>query len=150
MQFLVDSSEDLANELNGYLGDKIINDETVSQISSTISNKIATVVSCIIAFLILFAVSMILLTVLAFLLDKLCLLPVIKQANKLLGTLFGVLCGAFHVFAASTIITLVLYLIGTSNQDLSLEIIKEKTLIYSFVQSIDLSHLIIEFLRDLI
>lgn len=149
IKILIDSSDSTTDVLDEDLENKLIDDETVAAVSDIISQKISNIISNIIAFLILFAISMILMSILATILDKLCQLPVIKQANKFLGALFGILCGAFHVFAASTIITLVLYLVGIDNSDFSVEAMREKTVVYSFIERIDLSYLIIEFLKSI-
>ena len=147
IKMLIFSSNSATDELNGELAGEIISEESIIAVSGIISERISVIVSNIIAFLILFALSMIALTVLSFLLDKLCTLPVLKQTNKFLGLVFGTLFGSFHVFAACTIITLILHLLGVDLHEMSVEAIKEKTVVYSFVESIDLSHLIIEFFR---
>lgn len=147
LKLLIFSSDSVSNEINGELSGEIVNTESIEKVSIAITERISVLVSNIIAFLMLFAVSMVALTILAFVLDKLCSLPVLKQTNKLLGLAFGMLCGAFHVFATCTIITLILHLVGVDSPELSAQAMKEKTVVYSFIENIDLSHLIVEFFR---
>jgi uncharacterized membrane protein required for colicin V production len=145
-KIFLDSSDVSLDDAGGSLAGQVISDEIVSTISGNIAEKISKIISNVIAFLILFAVSMIALTILAFVLDKLCMLPILKQTNKVLGIIFGVFSGAFNVFAACTVITLILHLIGVSSPELSAEAMKEKTIVYSLIENIDMSYMILTFL----
>ena len=147
IKILITSNDSLSDELNEELSDELVSDQTVAKVSNIISNRISYIISNIIAFAILFAVSMLLLSILAILLDKLCGLPIIKQVNKLLGLILGALLGIFHVFLASTVITLVLYIVGVDHPNFSIEIVRENTVVYPIIEDIDLSYLILEFFR---
>lgn len=122
-----------------------ISEETIKGISANIAGKISSVISNIIAFLILFIVSLLVLTIIAFILDKICKLPILKQTNKILGLCFGLIGGVFNVLFACTIITLVLHMIGVNSPELSAEAMKEKTVIYSIVENIDISYSLLSF-----
>ena len=122
-----------------------VSDETIEGISKNIAQKVSSTISNIAAFLIIFIVSLIALTLIAFILDKICALPVLKQANKILGLCFGLIGGAFNALAACTIITLILHMIGVNSPELSAEAMKEKTVVYSIVENIDVSYSLLSF-----
>ena len=145
VKLFVSYDEDAQDKINGAISDGIISDESISELSHSIASGISGVISSIIAFLAVFAISMIALTILAFVLDKIFTLPVLKQANKLLGLIFGVFYGAFNVFAVCTVITLILHLIGVNSPELSAEAMKDRTVVYSLVENVDMSHLILVF-----
>ena len=124
-----------------------LNDKNIPKIINAVSDKISIIISSIIAFLIIFALSMILLTILALVLDKICTLPVLKQTNKILGVALGVIFGVFHVFMTSTVITLVLHLIDVTYPNVTVTIVKEKAVLYSLVENVDLAQIILNFFR---
>ena len=144
---LISSSDTLNEWLEGGSLETPINDEIIERISNSISGKLSTIISSIIAFLIIFALSMILLTFLAFVLDKICMLPVLKQTNKLLGIALGAVFGICHVFIASTVITLVLHLVGIKYPDLAVNVVSNRAIVYYYIENIDLSKVIINFFK---
>ena len=144
---LVLSSDTLTDELENEIAKIPLDNNNIGKISNAISDKISIVISSIIAFLIIFAISMILFTILAFVLNKICSLPVLKQTNKLLGCVLGILFGIINVFASSTIITLVLHLISVANPEVAVNKVSENAIVYSFIESIDLSQIILKFFR---
>lgn len=144
---LISSSDTLHEWLEGESLEAPINDDIIERISNSISSKLSTIISSIIAFLIIFAISMILFTFLAFVLDKICTLPVLKQTNKLLGIALGVVFGICHVFITSTVITLVLHLIGVKYPELAANEVSNRAIVYSYIENIDLSEVIVDFFK---
>lgn len=91
-------------------------DMLVEYVAEPIMEGLASIVS----FLSLFAITMIVLRIIIFLLDYLFKLPVLKQANKLLGTALGVLLGLFRAYVFGAIITLLMPVIQTNNPNLAI------------------------------
>ena len=88
--------------------------------------------STVVAYLLVFSATYVILTVAAFVLDKLCELPVLHAANKLLGFALGV-ASAYVVICFACAILNVLFnfageaLFGQTNQNLV-----DSTIIYKF------------------
>ena len=145
VRLFISYDTDAQDKVNDAISSGIITDESILELSHSIASGISDVISRIIAFLVVFTISMIALTVLAFVLDKIFTLPVLKQANKLLGLIFGVFYGLFNMFAVCTVITLILHLTGVGSPELSAEAMKDRTVIYALVENVDMSHLILIF-----
>ena len=96
-----------------------------------ISNKL-------LAFIIIFVLSMIACGLLSYVMDTLFKLPVLKEINKLFGLALGAVCGFLYMLVSFSIITLILDLVGVNNPELSVEVMTEKTLVYSFLSRIDI------------
>lgn len=94
--------------------------------------------SIAIAFLAVFLLSVILLSVLIFFLDKLFdSTPGLRQINKGLGFLFGLICAFVNLIVVCSTITLVLNITSMNNPDFSFEALKEQTVIYKWISNID-------------
>jgi hypothetical protein len=113
-------------------------EEALTNISSSVSISIAEFISTALAYVSVFVLSVIILTVLVFLLDKICKLPVLKQLNRTFGFVFGVICALINVTIACAIITIVLNIVGVEKPELIPEIIGEKTVIYNFISNISI------------
>jgi hypothetical protein len=59
----------------------------------------------------------------------------------------GILFGIINVFASSTIITLVLHLISVANPEINVNALSENAVVYSFIESVDLSRIILDFFK---
>lgn len=88
-------------------------EETVKDIAESFSNTIISV-SC---FLIIFIFVKIVLRFVTALADLIAKLPILKQFNKLGGTLYGILEGLFIVFVGLTIISFIAPLLDASVLD---------------------------------
>lgn len=88
-------------------------EETVQDIAESFSNTIISA-SC---FLIIFIVVKIVLKFVTALADLIAKLPILKQFNKLGGTLYGILEGLFIVFVGLTIISFIAPLLDASVLD---------------------------------
>ena len=98
--------------------------------------------STVVAYLLVFSASYIILTAIAFILDKLCELPILHMANKLLGFLLGVAAAYVTVCVACATLNVFLnyageQLFGQTNGE-----ILNSTLIYKFFSSANIFPLI--------
>ena len=141
LELVADSEDDVEELKNELDGDKIT-EESIASLSESISVKLSTVISNVIAFIIIFVISMILLGIVAFILDKICELPGLRQVNKLLGLAVGTICGILGVLIACAVITALLNIIP----GMSVEAMNEKTFMYSFVNNSGLSTWIFDLL----
>ncbi|MDL2286949.1 CvpA family protein [Eubacteriales bacterium OttesenSCG-928-G02] len=85
------NTEKLRNDLVEYISEPIIN-----------------VVVTIVAFLVLFLGSLILLKIVTYILDRVLMLPALKQANKLLGLVVGIVLALVKVYLFCAVINLLL------------------------------------------
>ncbi|MPN47667.1 hypothetical protein SDC9_195271 [bioreactor metagenome] len=86
-------------------------DALVSYIAEPIIKGLVSVVS----FAIIFFVSLLLLRLLVLLLDNVFRLPVLKQANQVLGVALGVFLGLFRAYLFGAAVTLLLPIIQSKN-----------------------------------
>ena len=91
--------------------------------------------STVVAYLLVFSASYIILTVIAFVLDKLCELPGLHAANKLLGFALGIASAYVMLCVASATLNVFLnyageQLFGQTNQNIA-----DSTVIYKFFSS---------------
>lgn len=73
-------------------------DLSVADLSSFMATPIARAISNILGFVLVFIVLLIVLGIITIVLDKICKLPVLKSANKLLGILIGAVLGLFFAW----------------------------------------------------
>ncbi len=98
--------------------------------------------STVVAYLLVFSASYIILTVIAFVLDKLCELPFLHAANKLLGFALGVASAYVMLCVASATLNVFLsyageQLFGQTNQN-----IVDSTVVYKFFSNANIFPLI--------
>ena len=87
-----------------YLGQGILNGDNVSETAKAVGkNYLAEAISISISFVALFVTALLLQKLLVFLLDKIAQAPGLKQANGILGFVFGVLCGSFWTWILANI-----------------------------------------------
>ena len=146
IELIADSDEDV-DALKSELGEEKINNESIVSLSKNISTRISTLISNVLAFILIFVISMIVLGIVAFILDKVCELPGLRQVNKLLGLALGALCGILGVIIACAVITALLSIMPSANSPgMTVEAMNEKTVIYSFVNNSGLSSWIFDLL----
>lgn len=140
-QFISNLLKSIGVSLSSFVADNgndIINEELLTSISSSVSASIAEFLSDAVAYVSIFLLSVIILTISVFILDKICKLPVLKQLNKTLGFIFGIICAMINTMAVCAIITIILNIVGVKNPDLIPEIICKKTVIYDFINHINI------------
>lgn len=110
-----DSSQDEQVDLSNKLPSIILETgkDAVQDIAKSLSNTIIGA-SC---FLIIFIVVKIVLRFITALADLIAKLPILKQFNKIGGTLYGILEGLFIVFVGLTIVSFIAPLLDTSILD---------------------------------
>lgn len=112
--------------------------ENVSEISASISGHVSLFISSAIAFLLVFILSLLLLSIAIFFLDKLFSTPGLKQINRGLGFLFGLICSFINLIVICSTITLILNIVGVDNPTLTVDAIREKTFIYRAISGINI------------
>lgn len=120
------------------LDDENVTESNIQKLSENISLRISKIVSNIIAFICIFIIAMLALKIAMNALDAICTLPVLKQINKFLGLLLGFVFGFFQAILACSLISAILNIICVSYPNYSLEVMNEKTLIFSFINSLDI------------
>ena len=73
-------------------------DDALTEVAKYIANPIIDIIAMLVAIVILYIGTQILLSIVAFFLNKLANLPVLRTANKGLGILLGVVLAVFRVF----------------------------------------------------
>lgn len=104
----------MSGYIQQYVGDTIIN--TTNNIVEETAGVIAEKVVAIIVAILLFIVIRLLMILLKFVISGIANLPIIKQFNKLGGTLYGIIVGIFIVY----IILAVLFFIVTVNNNITI------------------------------
>ena len=80
----------------------------LNSVCEYIATPIASVVAKVVCFIAVFLVIVILLKLLTFVLDRICKLPILKSANKLLGVIAGLILGALFAWLTAEAFTLLL------------------------------------------
>ncbi|MBQ8388976.1 MAG: CvpA family protein [Clostridia bacterium] len=93
--------------------------------------------SKIVAYLLVFSASYIILTALVYVIDKLCHLPILHAANKLLGFVLGVICAYISLCFASAVLTALLNLAAEDLFGKTADEICNSTYIYKFFKYLD-------------
>ncbi len=86
----------------------------------------------------LFICSYVALKLLALLLTAVCQLPILKQANSLLGLLLGVLLGIIRVLVFVSVINLLIPVMQTSGSQFISAVDTAKTLLFQFFANLDI------------
>ena len=86
-------------------------DLMVEYVAEPIMKSLAGIAS----FIILFVAAMLALRLVVYILDNIFKLPILKQANKLLGTALGVLLGLFRAYVFGAAVTLLLPVLQANN-----------------------------------
>lgn len=115
----------------------ILTNDNIAAISASIAGVVSSIISTAIAFISVFVISMIALIIVVFFLDKLFKAPVLNKLNKALGFVFGIITAFIALTVISAALTLVLNIMSAGNPEISAEIIKEKTIIYKLISSIN-------------
>ncbi|HBL83514.1 MAG: hypothetical protein A2Y17_10780 [Clostridiales bacterium GWF2_38_85] len=109
--------DDLNEKYNSWKSDAEVN--AADMLVEYVANPLITSIVSIISFIILFIVTIIVLKILIFILDKIFRLPILKQANKALGFVVGIILGVFRAYVFGAAVTLILPLVQSNNPGLS-------------------------------
>ena len=139
---------DIYQMIEQYEG-KQITDTLISELSQSISEPISTFISNAIAYILIFTLMIVILSIVAYVLDKVCKLPGLRQVNRAFGFLLGLLCAGINLLAVCAIITIVLSIGEIYNPDLSVEIMNNKTIIYGFINEMDIIQNLIAALKGI-
>ncbi|MBR4880574.1 MAG: CvpA family protein [Clostridia bacterium] len=106
---------------------------SVTDISSYMASPIARTISNILGFALVFVVLIIVLGIVTVILDKVCKLPVLKTANKLLGILSGALLGLFFAWLIAAIVGGVLPHLSNAFPDVFDPMIMENSIVLKWL-----------------
>lgn len=106
---------DMESQVYAPIKDAISNggEDIAQAISSALVQPVAQAVSSILAFIAIFIVALIGLTFAIWLLDKLCKLPLLHAANKILGLVFGVVYAVFDAWIIARGIVFIISIIAS-------------------------------------
>ena len=110
------NQEELSTQFNEWKADTTVN--TADMLVEYVANPLIKSAVSIISFIAIFVAAIIVLKILIFILDKLFRLPILKQANKALGFLIGIILGVFRAYIFGAIVTLIIPLIQSNNQNI--------------------------------
>ncbi|MDD4124765.1 MAG: CvpA family protein [Eubacteriales bacterium] len=113
-------------------------DELRDDMVNYISEPLVKAIAMLLAFIILFFGSIIVLKLVAILLDKICVLPVLKQANTLLGILLGVILALVKVSIFVYIVNLLLPYFQAKDLPLLSRIDPSSTILFRWFEKIDI------------
>jgi uncharacterized membrane protein required for colicin V production len=85
-----------------------------------------------VAYLLVFSASYIILTAIAYFLDKLCHLPILNITNRFLGVALGIVCAYITLYTASAALSVLLNLAAEELFGQTAEEIRNSTYIYRF------------------
>ena len=125
-------------QLESQFAGRLLDEQTMQELSIEVAYPIAKFASNAVCYVGIFILSLLVLSLLAFVLDKVFRVPVLFQINRGLGLLFGVFAAVLNMLILSSIITIVLYFAGAASPELSAEVLCEKTYIYRFFYRTDL------------
>jgi len=129
------------------LGSKIENiqhasDQQLTEIADNIGSSVSLMLSTILGMVIIFILSLIVLTVITNLLDKVTKLPVLNFINRLLGAVIGLLISITVIWAINGIITMLVTFVGPMAPNTFNEDIINQSYILSMLKDTNLVELI--------
>lgn len=102
-KFVIGDSGAATDKYVSQILDSTLSDDAVDSVSGEIAKTISRPLCNSAAFFIIFIISSLLVRIVASLLDGVFRLPVLKQANKLLGLVFGLLCALIFMMVVSRV-----------------------------------------------
>ena len=113
-------------------------DKVAYNLAVEISNPIIDTVAIIVAIIIIYIGTQIILSVVSFILDKVCRLPVLKSCNKLLGIVVGVVLALLRACLFCFVIKILMENADFLGSGFIAELAPEKTLLFKTFSEIDI------------
>ena len=113
-------------------------DKVAYNLAVEISNPIIDTVAIIVAIIIIYIGTQIILSVVSFILDKVCRLPVLKSCNKLLGIVVGVVLALLRACLFCFVIKILMENADFLGSSFIAELAPEKTLLFKTFSEIDI------------
>ena len=113
-------------------------DKVAYNLAVEISNPIIDTVAIIVAIIIIYIGTQIILSVVSFILDKACRLPVLKSCNKLLGIVVGVVLALLRACLFCFVIKILMENADFLGSGFIAELAPEKTLLFKTFSEIDI------------
>lgn len=107
------------------------------EISEFMASPIADVLSKVLCFIAVFIVLLIILRIVTFILDRICRLPLLNTANKLLGTIFGVITGVLTAWLLSRAFTALLPKLSVLSPKIFSEDLGDTTILLRYLSKFD-------------
>lgn len=117
---------------------------TSDSVIKYIVKPISSTISYVIAFIIVFLASILILSIVTFLLDKISKLPLLKTANRLLGVISGILFALLLMYVFSTIVKIAVPYLQSSPYHTLSKISPENTFVFKYFYQCNPIHEIIK------
>lgn len=126
-------------ELSQWYAQNVVDAETAeSQLAKKIAAPIIDTVAMLVSILLLYIGTQIILSILAFLLDKIARLPVLKSCNKLLGTILGIVLALVRVCLFCFVVEILIENSAFLGSDMIANLKPENTFLYKIFSEIDI------------
>lgn len=126
-------------ELSAWYSENVVDEEKAeSLLAQKIAEPIINTVAMIISILVIYVGSQIVLSVLAFLLDHVARLPVLKSCNKLLGMIIGAVLALVRVCLFCFVVKILIENSAFLGSDFISNLKPENTLLFKFFSEIDI------------
>lgn len=137
------SKDDLKVKLNEWKAENDVQDSLKEKLIDYISAPVTDAIVTVAAIVLIFFGSLILLKITAYILDKVCKLPIIKTANKLLGVAMGVVLALVRIYLFVILVKMLLPNGNALGIDMLTSINPDKTLLFKLFYDFN----IFQFLR---
>lgn len=132
-KFVIGDSGAATDKYVSQILDSTLSDDAVDSVSGEIAKTISRPLCNSAAFFIIFIISSLLVRIVASLLDGVFRLPVLKQANKLLGLVFGLLCALIFMMVVSRVFVCMLpWLSGLTDGKIGQDVLNDSHLLSFF------------------
>ena len=113
-------------------------------LSKIISRTLSTgqTLSSILAYIIIFAATFVISGIIIYFIDKSLENHALNKINKTLGFLLGLIFAFVKLFIICSVITGVLSILQFINPDISIEAVRQNTIIYKFISNLDIINLL--------
>lgn len=137
------SKDDLKVKFNEWKAENDVQDSLKEKLIDYISAPVTDAIVTVAAIVLIFFGSLILLKITAYILDKVCKLPIIKTANKLLGVAMGVVLALVRIYLFVILVKMLLPNGNALGIDMLTSINPDKTLLFKLFYDFN----IFQFLR---
>ncbi len=116
--------------------------DAIEKVSEFISAPVVDTLSSVIGFLLVFFIALIICRIVIMLIDLMCRLPVLNFTNRLLGGIFGVICGYLFVTAFANVATYLIPALSSVWPEVFNEKILATSILYKWLCNLNIFALI--------
>ena len=132
-KFVIIDNGETANKYVSQILDSSFSDNTIDAVSGEIAKTISKPLCNSAAFFVIFIISSLLVRIIASVLDGIFRLPILKQANKLLGLVLGLLCALIFMMVVSRVFVCILpWLSGITDGKIGQDVLEGSHLLSFF------------------